>query len=64
MVTKKAPKKKEIEVKKKKIEIKKKEPTVKPDRIEKATKRNKNIRKPAKGFWGIIKSFIPRFGKD
>ena len=64
VVTKKAPKKKEIEVKKKKIEIKKKEPTVKPDRIEKATKRNKNIRKPAKGFWGIIKSFIPRFGKD
>ncbi len=64
VVTKKVPKKKEIQVKKKKIEIKKKEPTIKPDRIEKATKRNKNIRKPAKGFWGIIKSFIPRFGND
>ncbi|MFA5667759.1 MAG: DEAD/DEAH box helicase [Balneolaceae bacterium] len=61
--TKEKPKAKEAP-KKKKIEVTKKEPIVMPDRIEKATKRNKNIRKPAKGFWGIIKSFIPRFGKD
>lgn len=33
-----------------------------PDRIEKATNRKQKIRKPAKGFWGIIKSFIPKFG--
>jgi len=34
-----------------------------PDRIEKATNRNQNNRKPSKGLWGIIKSFIPKFGK-
>lgn len=50
--------------KKKKVEVARKEPIIMPDRIEKATRRSKNIRKPAKGVWGIIKSFIPRFGKD
>ncbi len=35
-----------------------------PERIEKATKRNQNVRKPSKGVWGLIKSMIPRFGKD
>jgi superfamily II DNA/RNA helicase len=34
-----------------------------PDRIEKATNRKQKVRKPAKGIWGIIKSFIPKFGK-
>ena len=33
-----------------------------PDRLEKATGRNQKIRKPSKGIWGIIKSFIPKFG--
>ncbi len=55
-----------------KSKSKKKEPKLKekpkvfitPDRIEKATKRNQGVRKPAKGFWGLIKSLIPRFGKD
>jgi ATP-dependent RNA helicase RhlE len=31
--------------------------------IEKAVQRNKHTRKPAKGVWGIIKSFIPKLGK-
>lgn len=30
-------------------------------RIEKAVSRNKKVRKPSKGIWGIIKSFIPKF---
>lgn len=30
-------------------------------RIEKAVSRNKKVRKPAKGIWGIIKSIIPKF---
>lgn len=34
---------------------------VSPPVIEKAVERNRNSRKPAKGFWGIIKSFIPKF---
>lgn len=33
---------------------------VTPERIKKATKRNQTVRKPSKGIWGIIKSFIPR----
>ncbi|MFY0684404.1 MAG: DEAD/DEAH box helicase, partial [Balneola sp.] len=56
-----------------KVEKKKKEPKKKkakklwneydrPDRIEKATDRNQKVRKPSKGLWGIIKSFIPKFG--
>lgn len=32
-----------------------------PPAIEKASERNKNSLKPAKGVWGIIKSFIPKF---
>lgn len=31
--------------------------------VEKAVARNKKARKPAKGMWGIVKSFIPRFKK-
>ena len=31
-----------------------------PERIKKATEKNKKTLKPAKGFWGIIKSMIPR----
>lgn len=32
----------------------------KPDLIDKAVERNKHARKPAKGFWGIVKSMIPK----
>ena len=39
----------------------KSEPTIVPDRIRKATERNKNVPKPAKGFWGVIKSYLPKF---
>ncbi|MEX0770926.1 MAG: DEAD/DEAH box helicase [Balneolaceae bacterium] len=35
-----------------------------PISIPKASQRNKNSRKPAKGVWGIIKSFIPKFNKN
>lgn len=31
-----------------------------PPAIEKAAERNKNTFKPAKGFWGIFKSYIPK----
>jgi len=31
-----------------------------PPSLSKAAERNKNSLKPAKGFWGIIKSFIPK----
>ena len=31
-----------------------------PEIIQKAVKRNKRSLKPAKGYWGIIKSFIPK----
>ena len=31
-----------------------------PDIIEKAVERNKRARPPAKGVWGVIKSYIPR----
>ncbi|MEP1305565.1 MAG: DEAD/DEAH box helicase [Balneola sp.] len=34
-----------------------------PDRIEKATERTQSMRKPSKGLWGVIKTFIPKFGK-
>lgn len=33
-----------------------------PEIIEKAVARNKRSLKPAKGFWGVIKSFIPKIG--
>jgi ATP-dependent RNA helicase RhlE len=42
----------------------KKEPKREPvelKTIDKAAERNKNTRKPAKGFWGLIKSFLPKF---
>ncbi|MEX0662530.1 MAG: DEAD/DEAH box helicase [Balneolaceae bacterium] len=38
-----------------------KEEVVIPPSIEQAVERNKYSRKPAKGVWGIIKSFIPKF---
>lgn len=31
-----------------------------PEIIQQAVKRNKRARKPAKGYWGVIKSFIPK----
>ncbi|XWN38371.1 MAG: DEAD/DEAH box helicase [Balneola sp.] len=34
-----------------------------PDRIEKATDRKQKVRKPSKGIWGLIKTFIPKFPK-
>lgn len=37
-----------------------KKPINLPPVIEKAVERNKRIRKPSKGVWGIIKSFIPK----
>ena len=37
------------------------ENVVVPPVLEKAAERNKKTRKPSKGFWGIIKSFIPKF---
>ncbi len=39
----------------------KKENVVIPPAIDKAAERNKYTRKPAKGVWGIVKSFIPKF---
>lgn len=32
-----------------------------PPVVEKAVDRNKRARKPAKGYWGIVKSMIPKF---
>ncbi len=40
--------------------VQKKAPVVVPPVIEQAVERNKRARKPAKGVWGIIKSFIPK----
>lgn len=37
-----------------------KEKVILPPVIEKAVERNKRVRKPSKGLWGIIKSFIPK----
>lgn len=33
-------------------------PVIPAERIKKATKRNQNTPKPAKGLWGLIKSFF------
>lgn len=41
--------------------VKPEEKVVIPPVIERAAERNKRSRKPAKGVWGIIKSFIPKF---
>lgn len=46
--------------KKQQEQPKKEEKVVIPPIIERAAERNKNSRKPAKGFWGILKSFIPK----
>lgn len=34
-----------------------------PPIIEKATARNRNVRKPSKGVWGLLKSLLPKFGR-
>lgn len=36
-------------------------PDIELEIIEKAVARNKRARKPAKGIWGIVKSYIPKF---
>lgn len=51
--------KKQPEPKQKQARQEKKEINL-PPVIEKAVDRNKRARKPAKGVWGIIKSFIPK----
>lgn len=48
----------------KKQSSKRKKPATPPPRIEKAISKNKNTRPPSKGFWGIIKSFIPKISSD
>ena len=40
----------------------KEEDIFQPEIIEKAVARNRNSLKPAKGIWGIIKSYIPKIG--
>jgi superfamily II DNA/RNA helicase len=35
--------------------------TIELKTIDKAAERNKNAHKPAKGIWGLIKSFLPKF---
>lgn len=40
----------------------KEEDIFQPEIIEKAVARNRHSLKPAKGFWGIIKSYIPKIG--
>ena len=54
---------KEVEAKDEKLEEKlaELEKIAIPPSIDKAAERNKNSLKPAKGFWGIVKSFIPKF---
>ncbi|MEP5046758.1 MAG: DEAD/DEAH box helicase [Balneola sp.] len=52
----------------KKKEKEKKKPELwskqdRPDRIEKAKDRKQKVRKPSKGIWGLIKSFIPKLPK-
>lgn len=36
-------------------------PKIELKTIDKAVERNKKVHKPAKGFWGLIKSFLPKF---
>lgn len=59
--TKTASKKKAEKKEKKKPELWSKQD--RPDRIEKATGRKQKVRKPSKGIWGLIKSFIPKLPK-
>jgi superfamily II DNA/RNA helicase len=40
----------------------KEEDIFQPEIIEKAVARNRNSLKPAKGIWGVIKSYIPKIG--
>lgn len=40
------------------------QPVAIPVAIGKATERNRNSREPAKGYWGIIKSLIPKFKQN
>ncbi|RNC85343.1 MAG: DEAD/DEAH box helicase [Balneola sp.] len=57
--------KKAAQNKKKPKNNKKKEPKKPPIEIktlDQASSRNKNARKPEKGFWGLIKSFFPKRG--
>ncbi len=57
--------KKKPQSKKKPQNNKKKEPKRPPIQIktlDQAASRNKNARKPEKGFWGLIKSFFPKRG--
>src|SRR5690606_1466625 len=35
-------------------------PEIETERIDIATRRNQNARKPSKGIWGLIKSFLPK----
>ncbi len=53
------PKKKNPSQNKKAIKAPRK-PKVEIKTIDKASERNKNSRKPAKGIWGLIKSFFPK----
>jgi|TARA_R110001599_G_scaffold184627_3_gene378456 ATP-dependent RNA helicase RhlE len=55
------PKKKEDKKENKKPKLWSKQD--RPDRIEKATDRKQKVRKPSKGIWGLIKSFIPKLPK-
>lgn len=59
---KKAEPKKEIKEPQRQVKdtVVKEEKVVLPPVIEKAVERNKRTRKPAKGIWGIVKSFIPK----
>lgn len=41
--------------------VEREEKVVLPPVIEKAVERNRRLRKPSKGIWGIIKSLIPKF---
>ncbi|MGF1668831.1 MAG: DEAD/DEAH box helicase [Balneolaceae bacterium] len=54
---------KKQDISKKNNKLKEKEPITIPPIIEKATARNKNMRKPTKGVWGLIKAMIPKIGK-
>tara|TARA_R110000868_G_scaffold304437_30_gene565543 strand:- start:5399 stop:6919 length:1521 start_codon:yes stop_codon:yes gene_type:complete len=54
------PKKKDTPKRKEASSPKERKPLVVLKTIDKASERNKNAPKPAKGIWGLIKSFFPR----
>lgn len=58
--TEKKPSKQELKEQKQKEKIAELEKVAIPPSIDKAAERTKNSLKPAKGVWGIIKSFIPK----